>query len=136
MKTNTNTESGLLSRPEQLSTGTLPRISFARRRANRSLPIGTLLMVLRSKTPRLFELAEVVGKWVWIRFTERQPQAVTRQLSQLSGNDSTCCLPRILSSRASAPAAPAPSDASCGQPKLPSLNLTLDSSPEYKSPYV
>jgi hypothetical protein len=28
-------------------------------------------------------MAEVVGKWVWIQFSERQPPTVTSQLSEL-----------------------------------------------------
>jgi hypothetical protein len=86
MKTNTqNTKSGLKSRAEQLNTAKsgLVRISFARRRTNRSLDTETLLIVLRSKAPRFFELAEVVGKWVWIQFAAKQPQEITSQLSQL-----------------------------------------------------
>ncbi|HMP82588.1 MAG TPA: hypothetical protein PKA41_07760 [Verrucomicrobiota bacterium] len=45
---------------------------------NRSLDTQTLLAVLRGNTPRFFELAEVVGRWVWIQFSE-QPAIETRQ---------------------------------------------------------
>jgi hypothetical protein len=85
MKTNTNTKSRLKSRPEQLSTAktSLARIDFARRRMNRSLDTATLLAVLRDTAPRFFELAEVVGKWVWIQFEQKQPPAVTRTLAEL-----------------------------------------------------
>lgn len=84
MKTKSNSQ-GLLSRSEQLRTaGTgLARISFAQRRVNRSLDTGSLLGVLRRSAPRCFELAEVVGRWVWIQF-ERQPAVeIRRQLAQL-----------------------------------------------------
>ena|SRR5688572_818775 len=79
MKTKTNTESGLLSRSEQLSTAKagLARINFAKRRVNRSLDTQTLLAVLRGSSPRFFGLAEVVGKWVWIQFAEKQSSEVT-----------------------------------------------------------
>ena len=85
MKTNSNLRSGLKSRPEQLSTDKngLARIDFARRRVNRALDTETLLMVLRGTAPRFFELAEVVGKWVWIQFEQKQPPAVTRALAEL-----------------------------------------------------
>lgn len=85
MKTNTHTKSGLQSRPEQLNTGKidLARINFARRRVNRSLDTDTLLVVLRGSAPRFFELAEVVGKWVWIQFADKQPVEVTRVLAEL-----------------------------------------------------
>src|SRR5580698_3403887 len=85
MKTNTNKnqKSGLKSRPEQLSTGDRPKIDFARRIANRSLATEKLLALLRSETPNFFELAEVVGKWVWIQFSDKQPPTVTRVLAEL-----------------------------------------------------
>lgn len=85
MKTNTQTNSGLLSRSEQLSTAKreLPRINHARRRVNRALDTQTLLAVLRGGAPRFFELAEVVGKWVWIQFQEQPAVQIRQQLAQL-----------------------------------------------------
>lgn len=85
MKTNTNKKQkiGAQSRPEQLSTENRPKIDMALRRANRRLDTGKLLALLRSETPSFFELAEVVGKWVWIQFTEKQPSEVTRVLAEL-----------------------------------------------------
>ncbi len=94
MKTNTkskNQKSGLQSRPEQLSTETAgkapntdrPQIDFARRVANRQLDTESLLALLRNETPRFFELAEVVGQWVWLRFEGKQPSDVTRVLAEL-----------------------------------------------------
>ena len=83
MKTNTkNQKSGLKSRPEQLSTGNRPKIDFALRRANQALETEKLLALLRSESPRFFEVAEVVGKWVWIQFTDKQPPTVTRVLAE------------------------------------------------------
>jgi len=38
--------------------------------------------LLRSETPRFFELAEVVGKWVWIQFVHEQPSEVTMVLAE------------------------------------------------------
>ena len=86
MKTKTqNSESGLKNRSEQLNTAKsgLAHISFARRRVNRSLDTETLLAVLRGGASRFFELAEVVGKWVWIHFADKQPNEVTRVLAEL-----------------------------------------------------
>ena len=83
MKTNTkNNKSGLKSRPEQLSTGNRPKIDFTLRRANRGLETEKLLALLRSESPRFFEVAEVVGKWVWIQFADKQPPTVTRVLAE------------------------------------------------------
>ena len=86
MKTNTNkNQIKAQSRPEQLSTstGNRPKINLELRRANRQLETEKLLSLLRSETPNFFELAEVVGKWVWIQFTEKQPSEVTRVLAEL-----------------------------------------------------
>ena len=89
MKTNTkninkkNQRSVAQNRPEQLSTGSRPKIDFALRQANRKLETEKLLALLRSKTPSFFELAEVVGKWVWIQFTDKQPPSITRVLAEL-----------------------------------------------------
>ena len=82
MKTNMK-NSELESRSEQFSTKRLPKINFARRRVNRSLDRETLLAVLRGSAPQFFEMAEVVGKWVWIQFADRQPKEITRTLAEL-----------------------------------------------------
>ena len=85
MKTNTNHESksGLKNRPEPFSTANPTRIDFIRRRANRSLDTENLLALLQNNAPGFFELAEVVGRWVWIQFAAKQPAAVTRVLAEL-----------------------------------------------------
>jgi hypothetical protein len=82
MKTYTikNQNSVALNRPEQ--SGTANQINFKRRFANRSLKTENLLTLLRSEAPKFFELAEVVGKWVWIQFDGKQPAYVTRALSE------------------------------------------------------
>ena len=67
-----NQKSGLLSQPEQLNMGSLPQINWRRRSENRVLKAEKLLALLRWETPRLFELAEVVGRSVWIQFDGRQ----------------------------------------------------------------
>ena len=90
-------EKGLPSRPEQPRTDSDPQpdqtphstfrtphsIDFARRWANRQLGTQALLSLLRTEAPRFYPLAEVVGKWVWIQFADKQPPEVTRTLSQL-----------------------------------------------------
>ena len=85
MKTNKdkNSKSELQNRPEPLSTAKQRQIDFRRRAANRSLDTERLLTVLQSETPKFFEIAEVVGKWVWIQFADKQPVAVTRVLAEL-----------------------------------------------------
>jgi hypothetical protein len=85
MKTNTQNQkkAGLQNRPEQLSTDNLAKINLDLRRANRQLKTEGLLALLQSQTPNFFELAEVVGKWVWIRFSDKQPPTITRILAEL-----------------------------------------------------
>lgn len=84
MKTNTKiSKSGLRNRSEQLSTGNRAPIDFNKRGVNRSLDTEKLLALLRMDAPRFFELAEVVGKWVWVHFTEKQPAEITRELAEL-----------------------------------------------------
>ena len=78
-----NQQAGLLNRPEQSSTENRPKIDMALRRANRKLETEKLLALLRSETPNFFELAEVVGKWVWIQFSDKQPSDVTKVLAEL-----------------------------------------------------
>jgi hypothetical protein len=88
-KQNQNQNTGLLIRPEQSSTESnpqsneRPKIDMALRRSNRALNTKKLLALLHMQAPRFFELAEVVGKWVWITFTEKQPSEVTRDLAEL-----------------------------------------------------
>jgi hypothetical protein len=81
--TNKKQKSVAQNRPEQLSTGNRPKIDFALRQANRKLETEKLLALLRNEKPDFFKLAEVVGKWVWIQFTDKQPPTVTRVLAQL-----------------------------------------------------
>ena len=85
MKTNSQINSGLGSRSAQSNTHRprLARINFTRRRVNRALDTFRLLNLLRSRAPEFFGVAEVVGKWVWIQFAEKQPANITSQLSEL-----------------------------------------------------
>ena len=74
---------GRKTETEPLSTANLRQIDFSRRKANRSLNTAKLLALLESETPNFIELAEVVGKWVWIQFAGKQPATVTRVLAEL-----------------------------------------------------
>jgi hypothetical protein len=91
-------KSGLQSRPEQLSTPVTQPVSktpteavrkdplhidFAQRKLNRELPTDQVLDLLQRRLRRAYELAEVVGKWIWIAFDAPQDQQVTAELSQL-----------------------------------------------------
>ena len=51
------------------------------RKKNRSLPTAKVLELLQQHDRRLWELAEVVGKWIWVSFSEQPPAAARQTLS-------------------------------------------------------
>ena len=89
--TSQKSKAGAPSRPEQLSTETgsvgtkqiKPFVNFEQRDQNRQLPTARVLELLKSSMPGQFELAEVVGKWIWIQFAEAPAEKVRADLSQL-----------------------------------------------------
>ena len=93
MKTHTNQNDQLKGLPVQSSKSVVgtetfrndarPRIDYAKRQANRQLATRELLALLRNEAPSLYEIAQVVGKWVWVQFSEKQPPEVTSVLAQL-----------------------------------------------------
>ena len=75
--------STLISQPStSADRPALPPIDFARRRANRELPAEKVVQLLAKEAPGLFNMAEVIGKWVWIQFREKQPRKVTAVLAE------------------------------------------------------
>ena len=67
--------------PERVDTR-LPIDSEARK-ANRTLPTEKVLTLLQQQDRRLWELAEVVGKWIWVSFSEQPAPTVRQTLAQL-----------------------------------------------------
>ena len=67
--------------PERVDTR-LPIDSEARK-ANRTLPTDKVLALLHTVNPDLFNLAEVVGKWIWVQFNEQPAATLRQQLAQL-----------------------------------------------------
>ena len=102
MKTNKQiNKTGLESQSEQFSTNKkqqaetqtanpaaekkdnrLPIDSEARKQ-NRTLPTPKVLNLLLNSLPDVYRAAEVVGKWVWVRFTEQPAAEIRQQLAQL-----------------------------------------------------
>jgi len=102
MKTKTQkTNTGLKNRSDQLSTpntataeapsapaqtekkdNRLP-IDREQRNKNRTLPTPKVLNILLTSLPDVYRVAEVVGKWVWVQFTETPAAEIRQQLSQL-----------------------------------------------------
>ena len=72
-----------MNRTAQRNSEPLHRIDFRQRFYNRRLSTEKVLDMLYHQTPRFWELAEVVGKWVWIQFEHRQPPTVTAELAQI-----------------------------------------------------
>ncbi len=60
----------------------LPYVNFKQRDENRALPTDRVLALLQRWMPRQYQLAEVVGKWVWITFPDQPEDTVRGQLSQ------------------------------------------------------
>ena len=89
-KSNTATTPALIApdapAPAHGESGTdrppLPPIDMARRRVNRELPAEKVVQLLEKEAPGLFNMAEVIGKWVWIQFREKQPRTVTALLAE------------------------------------------------------
>jgi hypothetical protein len=81
--TKSRSQEGLESRPEQLTNPIRPEIDLELRRKNRMLDTESLLSVLRAEFLRFYEVAEIIGQWVWITFPAKQPAEVTSVLSQL-----------------------------------------------------
>ena len=52
------------------------------RKKNRTLPTPKVLELLKNANPGLFNLAEVVGKWIWVSFRETPAPELRQQLSQ------------------------------------------------------
>ncbi len=63
-------------------TRILPYVNFQQREENRALPTDRILELLRKWMPAQYDLAEVVGKWVWISFPQQPAEQVRGQLSQ------------------------------------------------------
>jgi len=67
--------------PERVDTR-LP-IDTEARKKNRTMPTDKVLALLHTVNPDLFNLAEVVGKWIWVQFKEQPAATLRQQLAQL-----------------------------------------------------
>ena len=69
--------------PEAQKQDTRLPIDTEARKKNRTLPTDKVLALLQQKDRRLWELAEVVGKWIWVSFSEQPAPTVRQTLAQL-----------------------------------------------------
>jgi hypothetical protein len=76
-------EKTINNQPSTINAPVKPYVNFAEREFNRKLPMEKVLEKLRRWMPQQYELAEVVGKWVWISFPEPPIERVRADLSQL-----------------------------------------------------
>src|SRR5512139_4271845 len=68
--------------PEVKPARVLPYVNFQQREENRALATDKVLDLLRQWLPAAYDLAEVVGKWVWVTFPDAPAEQVRGQLSQ------------------------------------------------------
>ena len=71
------------AQPEPQHQDTRLPIDSEARKANRTLPTEKVLALLQQQDRRLWELAEVVGKWIWVSFSEQPAPTVRQTLAQL-----------------------------------------------------
>jgi hypothetical protein len=57
--------------------------AFAKHNANRELPTQKVLDYLRTQLPQQYELAEIVGKWIWLDFSPASHRAAANTLWRL-----------------------------------------------------
>ena len=69
--------------PEAPKQDTRLPIDTEARKKNRTLPTAKVLELLKTSNPGLFNLAEVVGKWVWVTFRETPAPELRQMLAQL-----------------------------------------------------
>ena len=82
---NTNPQSGqskIINQNSKIPTRVLPYVNFQQREENRALTTEKVLALLRQWLPAAYDLAEIVGKWVWVTFPEQPAEQVRGQLSQ------------------------------------------------------
>jgi hypothetical protein len=73
----------LQNRTARRAESELPRIDFKRRVENRGLSTKQVLDLMERENPDLWEVAYVVGEWVWVQFDEQPSRDITAALSQL-----------------------------------------------------
>ena len=70
-------------RAAKIATDTRLPIDGKARKQNRSLPTEKVLNLLLTGSPELYRLAEVVGKWIWIQFSQIPAAEIRQTLAQL-----------------------------------------------------
>ena len=74
-------KSGTDKKDSRDGKGNLPPIDTEARKKNRTLPTPKVLELLKTSNPGLFNLAEVVGKWVWVTSSRTIASALSFHLN-------------------------------------------------------
>lgn len=82
MKNKLSGEAAAPANADQQSSTRTERVS-AKHNANRELPTQTVLDLLKRELPSQYELAEIVGKWVWLDFPKASHRAAANTLYRL-----------------------------------------------------
>ena len=82
MKNNLSVEAAAPANAGQLSSIRAERVSI-KHNANRELPTQKVLDYLRTQLPQQYELAEIVGKWIWLEFSATSQRAAANTLWRL-----------------------------------------------------
>jgi hypothetical protein len=81
MKNNLSGEAAAPANADQLSSNRAERVT--KYNYNRELPTQKVLDFLRTQLPQQYELAEVVGKWIWLEFPKASHRAAANTLWRL-----------------------------------------------------
>jgi hypothetical protein len=82
MKNKIKVEAAAPANADQLSSTDKQR-AFAKHCANRELPTQKVLDFLRAQLPQQYELAEIVGRWIWLEFPKASHRAAANTLFRL-----------------------------------------------------
>jgi hypothetical protein len=82
MKNNISGEAAAPANADQQSSIRTERVSI-KHNANRELSTQAVLELLKTQLPRQYELAEVVGKWIWLDFPAASHRAAANTLHRL-----------------------------------------------------
>ena len=82
MKNKLSGEAAAPANAGQQSSSRTERVSI-KHNANRELPTQKVLEFLRAQLPQQYELAEIVGKWIWLEFPKASNRAAVNTLYRL-----------------------------------------------------
>ena len=80
MKNKLSVEAAAPANADQLSS---KERAFAKHCANRELPTQKVLEFLRAQLPQQYELAEIVGRWIWLDFPAKSHRFAANTLWRL-----------------------------------------------------